>query len=514
MTETVKLRSTRLDDLLVQGLTHSADAVVLSGLGTELTGSEVISRARGLADELRNAGVRAGEPVLLPVDNNPQDVVCQLAAWLAGCVPIPVHRPFPASVAADVAARAAARVALGHVPSAWTEVVASTPGASVQRVLGGQDHIVPPVEINADQALVVFTSGSTGRPKGVVISHHAFATKLAAIDRVLDFRAGARMLQVLHLHFSFGQWTTLLTLASGGRVDLVQRFSAIEVLDRLAGTTYDRIAVVPTMMRMMATVLSAPSSGQLLDMHRQSGSPRLWIAGGEPLPAGLGRHFREMMPKSDIADVFGLSETATSDCILRPEDYDGHAGTIGRPSPGVSVRVVCETPDGFQDAGVGKPGELWIRTPHLMTGYLGDPDATAQTMTQDWLRTGDLAQIEADGYVTLVGRAKNLIVRGGAKISPLEVEHVFSAYPGCSGAIAVGIADDVLGERIHLVMSARPDHEIDAADVREWGRSHIEHHKLPDRVHIVDDFPLGGTGKTDRTATAQIVQNLLEAESE
>ena len=212
-----------------------------------------------------------------------------------------------------------------------------------------------PRELDERQALVIFTSGSTGLPKGVVISHAALATKLAAIDEVLSFAAGERMLQVLHLHFSFGQWTSLLTLATAGRLDLVQRFSTDDVLARLAREPYDRIAVVPTMMRMIAARLGDPGHGGVLSGLRSNRSPRLWIAGGEPLAAGLGRQFRTLLPGSAVTDVFGLSESATSDFIVRPEKYDDQAGTIGRPSPGVAFRIVVETSEGLNDAVAGEP---------------------------------------------------------------------------------------------------------------------------------------------------------------
>lgn len=415
----------RLDDLLVEGVTRSGDDIVLSGSGLDMSGLEMLAVARQVAEELRAARIAAGEAVLLPVSNHPRDVACQLGAWLAGCVPVPVHRAFPAAVAADVSRRSGARVAVGVTPESWSATVDTDAKSAVHPVRA--PGAPAPAELDRDQALVIFTSGSEGIPKGVVISHRAFATKLAAIDRVLRFRPDERMLQVLHLHFSFGQWTTLLTLASGGRVDLVERFSAKDVLDRLAATAYDRIAVVPTMMRMLGSALAEPGGDELLRRLSDSGSPRLWIAGGEPLPAGLGRGFREMLPASGIADVFGLSESATSDCILRPDEYDDHSGTIGRPSPGVSVKVMQESVTGFEEVASGSSGELWISTPYLMTGYLGDPAATAAAIVDGWLRTGDLARIGEGGFVELVGRAKTLIVRGGTKISPLEVEHLFTA---------------------------------------------------------------------------------------
>ena len=148
-----------------------------------------------------------------------------------------------------------------------------------------------------------------------------------------------------------------------------------------------------------------------------------------------------------------------------------------------------------------------------MTGYLGDEEATSGAVSDGWLRTGDFARPRSDGLVELVGRAKNLIVRGGTKISPLEVENVFSAHPACSGAIAIGVPHPLLGEAIHLVVTRRPGHEPNPAEVREWGRQRIEPAELPDHVHVVDELPLGVTGKTDRLATAGVVARIMGSAS-
>ncbi|WP_435593528.1 AMP-binding protein [Nocardia sp. bgisy118] len=501
-------RSHRLDELVLGGLAARGKDLALIGSGTALSGRETADEVARLTAMLRTAGLTPGEAVLVAVDNHPSDLVCQLAIWQADCVVVPVYRRHPVAVVSDIMQRCAARYLVGPVPSAWTGLV--TASRDVVHTLQSSDAgpASRPQELDRDQALIVFTSGSTGKPKGVVISHRAFATKLCAIDSVLYFAEAATMLQVLHLHFSFGQWTSLLTLGSGGQLELVRRYETDLVLRRLADAYYDRIAVVPTMMRMIASRLTDPGCERLLAAMRASGSPGLWIAGGEPLAAGLGQQFRSLLPRSGLADVFGLSESATSDFIVPPDEYDALAGTIGHPSPGVEARVVPM--DGqTAEAPFDVVGELWLRTPHLMTGYLGDQAATIEAIVGNWLKTGDLARRRRDGMFELAGRAKNLIVRGGMKISPLEVENVFSAHPDCSGVIATGVADTILGERIHLVVTPHPGRIVDPNQIRDWGRARIESYKLPDVVHVIDVLPTGVTGKTDRLAVSELVRERL-----
>nr|WP_167532224.1 MULTISPECIES: class I adenylate-forming enzyme family protein [Streptomyces] len=522
----------RLDALLGRACARFADRVALDDGEDVLDYRTLGERGHGIAAALTRAGHRRGEPVLVAVDNRCGDLVCELGAWTAGAVVVPVHRDSPAPVLRSTAERVGARLLLGdprHRPTAWEDATGPAGHPWIDGIVpdagaGPHGGALPrvPAELDADQALVVFTSGSTGRPKGVVLSHRVLHTKLRAISSTLPFAEGHSALHLLHLNFSFGQWTSLLTLATGGTLLLTPRFRAREVLDRLAERPVERTAVVPSMLRLIRRELDgSPDAAALLRRLAETGSPGTWICGGEPLPAGLGRGIRALLPHAGIADVFGLSESATSDFILTPDRYDDEAGTIGRPSPGVEYRIVppgaagtgpdaagAAGPDSGADGTAAVPGaagELWLRTDHLMTGYLDDTTATAATMAGPWLRTGDLARHRPqDGLVELVGRAKQLIVRGGAKISPLEVEEAYADHPDCAAGVAVGVPDALLGERLHLLFVPRAGRTPTEEELRAHGLARLEAHKVPERVHLVDEPPLGRTGKTDRAAAARI----------
>ncbi|WP_331735323.1 long-chain fatty acid--CoA ligase (plasmid) [Streptomyces sp. NBC_00597] len=484
----------RLDSLLTSACTRFADRPALTDDTGSLTYAELAAEAAALRTELVSAGHRTADPVLVRVGNRSADLAAQLAVWQARGIVVPVHRSTPDAVLSETAERTGARLVLD---------VAHTAGDRTRGL--GPARARVPGELDADQALVAFTSGTTGRPKGVVLSHRALTAKLRAVAEVLPFRPGDQALQVLQLNFTFGQWTSLLTLATGGTLHLLPRFDAPGVLRRLAARPADRIAVVPSMLRLVDRELSTPGTGaELSAALRASGGPRTWITGGEPLPAGLGRRLQAALPGSGIADVYGLSETSTSDFILTPDQYGTAAGTIGRPSPGVEFRIA--TGDGPPRPPVpGTVGELCLRTPHLMTGYLDDPAATRAAMDGDWLRTGDLATVRpADGMVELVGRKKQLISRGGAKIAPLEVERPYTQHPAGAGCLAVGVPDPMLGERVHLLFVAAPGTSPTEEELRAHGRRHLEPYQVPERVHFVTELPLGRTGKTDRAAAARL----------
>lgn len=498
--------SARLDVRLLDACDRYCADVCVDDGHSRLTYGELGQAAEEVGAALGASGHRHGEPVIIAVDNSASDLVAELGVWRAGGLVVPVHRTTPARLLADLARRTGARHLVSPadvLPSIWSGILVR--GSDEHAWVHGMPlHAPVPPGLDENQALISFTSGSTGEPKGVVLSHAAFAGKLDAIAEVLPFAPGSKTLHVLQLTFTFGQWTSLLTLSSGGTLHLVRKFDAEAVLSELASASFDRIAVVPTMFRLFIDLLERSERAKELVRgmsHHQS--PGLWIAGGEPLAAGLGRRVRELFSHAGIADVFGLSETSTSDFILRPEEYDQAAGTIGHPSPNVEARLL--TSSGTWASG-SEVGELCIRTPYLMTGYLDDPEATAAAMHGDWLCTGDVGRFRSDDRLELIGRSKFLIVRGGHKLSPLRIEAVLAEHPDCVDACVVGVPDGLMGERIHALVVQRSGGHLDRASVREWAREHLQPYETPDEVHVVATLPVGRTGKMDRAAAQRLVE--------
>jgi long-chain acyl-CoA synthetase len=479
--EKVRHTMLHLGALLDVACARSPARPALRGDGGELSYGDLDRRAGAIAAGLRAGGIRRDEPVCVRVSNHSGDLAAFLGVWRAGGVVVPLHRNALPAAVEDLLARTGASFVLdGDAADPIARLAQSGP---------------PERAILAGAALVIFTSGTSGKPKGVVLGHEAFAGKLAAIDSLLPFTPDTRSLLVLQLGFSFGQWVALLTLARGGTLVLLEKFAPVRALALLAQERIDRLGVIPTMLRAMLPLLRGAEGPAILAALGIDGVRRLFMAGGEPLPYPLGHAFRATVPRLDLCDIYGLTETSTSDLVLLPAEQDRFPGTIGRPSPGVRF-AIHDQHGAVLPPGVA--GELVIDTPFIMRGYLDAPDLTAASFRDRWFRTGDLAEASADGVVRLVGRSKELINRAGNKISPIEVERAFLAHPAIGEALATGVPDERLGEAIHLLVVPLPGTDPSAAELRAWAAGRLETFKIPDAVHIGQAIPTGATGKADR----------------
>ena len=434
--------------------------------GDRLTYAELSAAADEVASALK---LRPSEPVIVPVSNRARDLAAFLGVWRAGGVVAPLHRAATPATAAKTAALTKARFVADCRPDLKAPAFAPARGDPPQR---------PLLE---GAGLIVFSSGTTGDPKGAVVAHRRFDAKLDMIDGMLGFEDGVRVLLVLQLTFSFGQWVSLLTLSHGGVLHMQSRFAPDAVVAALSRERIHRAPFVPTMLRAMAPLADPAWAGTMM-------------AGGEVLPAPVALQVRDAWPRARLWDIFGLTETGTCDFFAGPGEWPEAAGSIGRAGPGIEARIAAD-------------GELLIRTPYGMLGYLDQPELTAASFAGAFFRTGDLARERPDGRIALIGRAKEVIIRAGNKISPLEVERVFLEHPDIAAALVAGASDPRTGEGIHLMVVPRPGAGPDAAALRGWAADRLERWKLPDRIHFSAALPTGATGKADRKALRAAVEN-------
>jgi len=253
-----------------------------------------------------------------------------------------------------------------------------------------------------------------------------------------------------------------------------------------------------TVLGAVPTMLRALLSGQPPEATRL----RMILAGGEVMTPALNETICRVLPGAGIYDLYGSTETGSCDFCLTPQEQIAGRGSIGYPTRDVKFRI--RKSDGHL-ASEGEAGELEIDSPYGMLGYLDDPDLTRTSFNDDYFRSGDLARIRSDMRTEIVGRSKEIISRGGNKISPLEIDNLLSAHPDVAVALCAGVPDERLGETVHAVVVLKAGARLTAPDLLAWASDRIERFKLPETVYFCDTIPVGNTGKASRAATRQYI---------
>jgi long-chain acyl-CoA synthetase len=355
------------------------------------------------------------------------------------------------------------------------------PAATAHDVVG--DEVEWPAVESGAPPLILYTSGSTGAPKGAVLSQAALVAGVRSWIEVLALTADDVVLAVLPLSHSYGLNGALLApLVAGARVVVLERFAPAAVA---AAVRDHGVTVFPGVATMFRRLLDAPDV-RLADFA----GLRLASSGAAPCPWSLAQEWRERTGVR-ILRGYGMTE------LFRPISYlAGEAAerpdAIGRAVPGVELLVV----DGEGRAlPCGEIGELWIRSPAAMDAYLDALEETAAVLDGGWFRTGDLARIGADGLVTIEGRTRERILRGGYSVFPPEVETALLAHPAVGEAAVVGVPDADLGEEVAAFVVLRPGAVATPEDLVAWCRERLAAFKYPRRVALVAELPRGATGK-------------------
>ena len=441
------------------------DHVALRWDGGALSYRDLAAAAADFADRLRARGLGEGDRVAVSLANRPELVATVLGGLAAGVTVAPLDPLLKAEERADILADLR--------PALVVETGAD--GTVIERAAADGTR-------GEAAALVLYTSGSTGRPKGAVLSHAAltFANRSWG-GPVIGLRDDDVVLGALPLSHAFGLNGALLApLLFGVTVRLVERFVPVVVADVIAR---ERVSVLPAVATMFHRLLEVPgfTGGSHL---------RLGVSGAAPCPWDLAQAWRA---RTGVRIVRGYGSTE----LFRPLSYlaadpTDHAECVGRPVPGVKIRVVD---DEGRALPAGDEGELLIHTPAVMDGYLGSSGDTAAVLADGWFRTGDIARLTADGYVTIVGRKRERIKRGGYSIFPAEVETVLLAHPAVAEAAVVGVPDTALGEEIAAFVALKPGDAAGAEELIAWCRERLAAFKYPRRVTLLATLPRSATGK-------------------
>jgi len=469
------------------------------------TAAELHARAVRLSAGLRDLGAAPGERVVVCMTNCPEVLLSYAALWRAGAVPTPVISAVTPPELRHVLVDAGAQAVVAS-PASLPLVAAAAAGLDARVVLAGDellpgaDLLLSELETGADGPLVdrapddlaalLYTGGTTGRSKGVMLTHDGLSQIAQARAQVFATSGAVDLLLPLPLSHVYGllNSVTRMHLPAGGFVALQRRFDAAGWLEMAARLRPKAGALVPSMLQLLL--------GQDLEAADLT-SLTYVTTGGAPLPVTVREEFERRVGGVRVCDGYGCTEV-TSTATMNPYDAP-RSGSVGLPLPGVEVKVVDELGDPLA---AGGDGEVCVRSPGVMAGYWTaggrDDEATAAAVRDGWMHTGDVGHLDEDGYLYVVDRIKDLIIRGGFNVYPRDVEDVLLGHPEVVSAAVVGRPDAVLGEEVVAWVALAPGATVGAEELIAFTRARMGRHKHPREVRIVPAVPLTSVGKTDR----------------
>ncbi|BDD81854.1 long-chain-fatty-acid--CoA ligase [Tsukamurella pulmonis] len=442
---------------------------------------------RSAAAALRAAGIGHGDVVAVKLPNTALLVVTLFAAWRLGAAATPIN-PYLARPEVEYQVRDAGASVLvtdADSPAGVTVIAADA-------LLDHAPETVETVAAREDLALLIYTSGTTGRPKGVMLDHANLLAMSEMSTAAFAFDENDHSLLILPLfHVNAIVVSTLNPLRGGGRVTIAGRFDPrtfFQVLEE-TGATY--FSAVPTIYTML--------NGLPPEVRPNLPRMRFGVCGAAPASRELLEGF-EARFGFPLIEGYGLSE-CTCAATCNPLDGVRKVGSVGVALPGQRIRIAG--PDGAE-LPAGKPGEVLLAGPNIMRGYLGRPEETARTVVDGWLHTGDVGILDEDGYLRIVDRAKDMIIRGGENIYPKEIETAVYGVHGVAEAAVIGRPDAKYGELPVLYLSAAPGAHLDIDTVAAHAREQLAKYKQPVAITLLDALPKNPVGKIDKPALRRL----------
>jgi acyl-CoA synthetase (AMP-forming)/AMP-acid ligase II len=492
-----------------------ADQEIIVFEGTRLTYGEVLERVRRLASSLRELGIKPGDRVAALQTNCHQFIEAYYATATLGATFVPLnYRAKPPEIEYMVTA---ADVKALFVGERYSELIRQLQPkfSSVQHYIAidapqpemlsyetlvaqGSPDIEDAEVDESDVSILMYTSGTTSLPKGVMLTYGDFTNYVVGTVEMADGTPRGISLLCAPLYHIAGTANIMTALWAGRKLVVLRQFEPRAWLAAVQDEKVTHAFVVPTMLKQL---IDHPEFARfdLSSLENLS-------YGGAPMPFPVIRRAIELFPKTTgFVNAFGQTETTSTLTVLGPEDHrlDGPPETVernlkrltsvGKPLPDVEVRVLD---DDNHELPVNEIGEVVIRTPRVMKGYAGQESATAALLdAEGWLHTRDMGYIDEDGYIYLVGRKDDIIIRGGENIAPAEIEAVLHAHPAVDEAAVIGVPDEQWGQRIAAFVALRPGQTATAEELAEFCRQRLASFKKPEEIRFVDALPKNPLGK-------------------
>ncbi len=488
-----------LPELLLRVFEAERERTGLVLPGRDYRFGEILDGALRAAGWFRSLGLRPGDRIAAHMPPTFDSVLCFLAGLFCGTTLVPLNPRYTEQETSYFLDDAGARLFLrqggpasaGYGP--WRVLIRSKDAGFRQQASGKSLRSLsadsPPVRADLrrprdEVALLCYTSGTTGRPKGAMITHGNLAAMAASLHQAWGWRPRDVLLHALPLFHVHGLLVALQgALYAGAGTVLVPGFDPEDVLDRLVRDRPTLFMGVPTMYR------------RLLCLENPTPLPldhvRLFVSGSAPLAVETFHAFRERFGHT-LLERYGMTEAGM--VLSNPLRGKRKPGSVGLPLPGVSVRIVDPATD--DEVAPGQPGELLIRSGSVCKGYWGRADATAEAFTADgWLRSGDMARQDEDGYVSLVSRRKEIVITGGFNVYPKEVESVLEGHPAVSEAAVYGVPDPDLGEQVRAAVVLHGTASPSGEELIAFCKGSLTSYKCPRAIRFLEDLPRNPMGK-------------------
>lgn len=482
------------------------EAMVIGG--DRLTYLQLLERVRAVAKQLASAGLKKGDRVGLLFPNHPDYVASFFAVLALGATIVPINPLLKSQEIAHILSDCGATTLIVHSHSLPEALKSQKLNQQLKTIFVSPEYsdsedidtkILPLTQeflneatafwqantSEEDIALIVYTSGTTGKPKGAVLSHRNLLSIFPARLDMFDINESDRTLAVLPMCHIYGITILMIgTIARAATLVLVPKFEASTTLDTIARERITILPAVPAMYQFM-----------LMESQKKSydfSAVRLCFCGGASMPPALIDKVESLF-SAVLIEGYAMTETS---CVATINPYHGtrKTGSVGPPVPGLSIKVVDkegrELPPG--PAGVG---ELWIKGPNVMRGYYKQEEASAEALKDGWFNTGDLGYKDEDSYFYIVGRKKELIIRGGQNIYPREIEEVLASMKGIAEAAVIGIPDEFMGERVKAVVVPNGSCELTADAVKAFCAEQLAEYKVPRIIEFSEALPRNSTGK-------------------
>ncbi len=502
-------KSLTLPILLDERARQYKDKIFLHFKETLVSYAQLNELSSRVAHGLASWGVRKGDKICLLIPNRPEFVYVFLGAPKLGAVVVPIntmlkHEEIKYIVENSEAetlittAQYAERIeTIRNDCSKLRSIVliadAACPGTIPFSKLIAAPADLPYVDIHPDDdASIIYTSGTTGKPKGVILTHHGYVYDAWAAFTALNMKEDDRPMCILPLFHVNGQVATILCpLYAGASMVLTEGFSPKTFFQDLARHKATSFSGVPTV---YSILLNLPDS----EKYDLSSLTRC-MCGAAPMPVEVFKKFEEKF-NTIIIEGYGLSEGT---CVSTLNPIDGHrkVGSIGLPVPGQEVRIFDENDNPLPP---GKVGEIVIRGDNVMKGYYRNPAANAETLKGGWLHTGDLGYVDEEGYFFIVGRKKEMIIRGGENIYPKEIEEVIYKHPAVSEAAVLGLPDPIWGEEVAAFIITKEGWRLLADELIEYCKQRLADYKCPRKVFFTEQFPKTATGKIQKSRLKEL----------